>query len=871
VFTAFREIWAVDFEFEFGGGRDNGERPRPVCLVAKELRTGRTVRQWRDEFGPLPPYPLDRGSLFIAFMASAELGCHLALGWPMPERILDPFVENAASVNGLSLRRSLINALTNRGLDHIGAIEKTEMINLILTGGPWSEADKTAILDYCQSDVEALARLLPAMTIDLPRALLRGRYMAAAARIEHRGIPIDTGLLQRLLAHWEAIKLGLITAVDADFGVYEGQTFKADRFAAWLTRTGTPWPRLDSGALDLEDDTFRSMAKVCPAVSPLRELRHALSQLRLNELAVGSDRRNRTLLSVFRSITGRNQPSNSRSIFGPSVWMRGLIKPEPGTALAYIDWNAQEFGIGAALSKDPVMMEAYLSGDPHLAFAKRVGAVPQSATKSSHRATRELYKTCVHGIGYGMGEQALGYRIGQPPIVARELIRQYHETYRVFSAWADEQVANAMLTNQMRTVFGWPLHVTGLTKERTLRNFQMQGNGSEILRLACCLATECGIGLCMPVHDAVLIEADLAEIGDAVAAMQDAMAEASRVVLDGFELGTEAKIVRYPERYADLRGVIMWERVQSLLVKAESRRRVTEFDLDTVRYFIREREAVRVRKERGDPRPWTDDPIMQVASFCNVHREDDRVSRWIAKNWRTPHADDPDLWFAMVVARLVNWPDTLAEIDYPVPWDPDHFLAVMVARRARSEKTTYGPAYTISAGTKGQLKPVYQMSQIFGPLWAAREQLRPKPGQSLIAWYSLLRDFHGMGSFMAAQVVADIKYVEPLTKAPDWWTFAASGPGSRRGLNRISGRPVDAGWREADWYRQLRRLHDVLAIDPPLHCQDLQNVLCEVDKLLRYRGGQGKPKRQYVPHDDAGVPTPARMSGTIPPTPARMV
>jgi hypothetical protein len=52
-------------------------------------------------------------------------------------------------------------------------------------------------------------------------------------------------------------------------------------------------------------------------VAPLRELRHALSQLRLNALAVGSDGRNRCLLSTFRAKTSRNQPSNSQFIFGP--------------------------------------------------------------------------------------------------------------------------------------------------------------------------------------------------------------------------------------------------------------------------------------------------------------------------------------------------------------------------------------------------------------------------------------------------------------------------------------------------------------------------------------------------------------------------
>jgi DNA polymerase I len=93
----------------------------------------------------------------------------------------------------------------------------------------------------------------------------------------------------------------------------------------------------------------------------------------------------------------------------------------------------------------------------------------------------------------------------------------------------------------------------------------MQANGAEMLRLACCLATERGIEVCAPVHDAVLICAPLDRLDEAIAGMRDAMAEASRIVLKGFELGTDVSIVRYPDRYADKRGVRMWTEVTSLI------------------------------------------------------------------------------------------------------------------------------------------------------------------------------------------------------------------------------------------------------------------------------------------------------------------
>ena len=570
---AFREVVVADFEF----AATPGDQPEPVCLVARELRSGRRFRLWRDQFGPAPPYATGPDVLFVAFYASAELGCYRGLGWPMPARILDLFTEFRARTNGLPTPAgaSLLGALTYFGLDAIGATEKEDMRALILRGGPWSDDERASILTYCEEDVAALGRLLSSMLsrIDLPRALLRGRYMAAAAAMEHVGTPIDVEMLGLLRHSWTSIQDQLIAEIDIDYGVFDGRTFKIDRFAGWLAANNIPWSLLESGRLDLSDDTFRQQAKAYPAVSPLRELRSALADLRLNDLAVGRDGRNRTILSAFRSRTGRNQPSNTRFIFGPSVWLRGLIKPPPGYGVAYVDWKQQEFGIAAALSGDKAMQAAYRTGDCYLAFAKQANAVPADATDKTHSAQRELFKQCALGVIYGMEAEGLALRIGQPPIVARDLLRAHRETYRTFWRWSDAAVDQAMLLGVIHTVFGWPVHVGEHSNPRSLRNFSMQGNGSEMLRIACCLTTELGIEVCCPVHDALLICAPLDRLDAHIAATRAAMAEASRLVLNGFELGTDFKDVRYPHRYMDARGRKMWDRVCDLVMAAEGGQR----------------------------------------------------------------------------------------------------------------------------------------------------------------------------------------------------------------------------------------------------------------------------------------------------------
>jgi hypothetical protein len=713
LFGCYREIWCLDFEFR----APDGHRPEPLCVVAREFRSGRVVRVWlADDRPPAPPYPTGPESLFVAFYASAELGCHLALGWPMPARILDLYAEFRNLTNGRPPAHGsgLLGALDHFGLNALDGAEKDALRLLAMRGGPHTAAERVALTDYCESDVDALARLLPRMAprIDLPRALLRGRYMAAAARMEWTGAPIDAERLELLRRNWDRIKTRLVREVNADYGVYvpagrrldpatkfgaavfdaarecgidpytlaeaaeyvhrtdreataerlqairaaraatglttarvgkildrggdyacvpgldvqsrelagmypelgigigydpdgvdedyapklwnllaepdpvpppkhspatirravelvgagvgnevpDGPlTFSSERWGAYLARKRIPWPRLTSGALALDDDTFKDMAKLYPAeVGPIRELRHALGQMRLNELAVGPDGRNRTLLSAFRSTTGRNQPSNGKFIFGPSCWLRSLIRPAPGRAVAYVDWSQQELGIAAALSADEGMMEAYRSGDFYLTFAKMAGAVPAAATKQTHGRERDQFKTVALGVLYGLSADGLARKLGVSPNRGRELLDLHRWTFRRFWAWSDAVEERAILTGELRTVFGWVVRVGPAAKPRSLRNFPTQANGAEMMRLAACLATERGVPVCCPVHDAFLIEAGADEIEFEVGRMTTAMRDASEFVLPGFALKTDAKIVRHPEHFSDPRGERMW-------------------------------------------------------------------------------------------------------------------------------------------------------------------------------------------------------------------------------------------------------------------------------------------------------------------------
>lgn len=564
-FAAYRQVWIEDFEFSVQAGG----HPSPICLVAHELHSGRTVRQWLWGTDASEPYEIDDETLVVGFFTPAEVSCRLVLGWSVPTQLIDLYPEFRAYFNGQKPASGwgLLSAAESFGVAGMAAVEKSEMRELAIRGGPFSQSEEADLLDYCASDVsltvEVLRRMAP--RIDSPRALLRGRYMAAVARMERVGVPIDVDRLTVLRDRLDDVKPALIEDVDRSFGVFDGTTFKRDRFAAYLTQRGIAWPRTDKGSLVMEDRTWRAMATSHPELMPLRELRASLSQLRLHDLAVGPDGRNRTMLSPFSARTSRNQPSNSRFVFGPAVWIRSLIRPAPGMGVAYVDWGQQEFGIAAALSQDQAMIEAYATGDPYLAFAVQAGAAPSDATKETHGPVRERFKQCALAVQYGMGEGSLAERLGCSPADARHLLDLHRQTYPRFWSWSDAAVDVATLRGRIETVFGWPLRVGPDLNPRSLRNFPVQANGAEMLRIACILTTEAGIRVCAPVHDALLIEAPLDRLDADVARTQQLMEQASVGVLDGFRLRTDVDVIRHPDRYDDPRGTEMWNRIWKVI------------------------------------------------------------------------------------------------------------------------------------------------------------------------------------------------------------------------------------------------------------------------------------------------------------------
>lgn len=272
-------------------------------------------------------------------------------------------------------------------------------------------------------------------------------------------------------------------------------------------------------------------------------------------------------------------------------------------------------------------------------------------------------------------------------------------------------------------------------------------------------------------------------------------------------------------------------------------------------YWIKERESIRLARNAGDRPPWTKDPILRDFRFCNVNREHDAVTAWIAQYVR-PQLVDTTLDDAIVqlyACRVFNDPAVLATI---IPVDSTRVLVERLQRRkAAGLKILRGAYLVVPHGTRMPVEEFY--ADVISTL---RHVLRKNrtPLDSLQSVADVMRTVKGISDFMANQVCADLRYARPWNlRWPDWGTFVLAGPGTLRGLLRWGGgKPTPRGAkghrsaRDADPRATLLAIR--AAIDPRLprgiagHLQDpnnLANCFCEFDKYERARDGNAQLRR----------------------------
>ena len=550
--NGFFEIWALDFEFHALDGRN----PSPLCFVAYELRSGKYIRLLEDEFPSSPPYGIGAHSLILAYAATAELRCHLSLGWPLPKNVIDLYTESRLRFNFPGPERGkggLFETLDRFAIPHIDPIEKKRLQKL----AGEMKLEPVRLLNYCQSDVDVLPKLflklLSDMDIDL--ALERGRCVIETAVIEHRGIPIAVPDYENLTVYRKQIRLDLIAQSPVS-EIYVNGSFSYKAFKEWLKKNEIDgWDVTQkSNRLVMAEDYLCKVVSVAPVVQPVLDLVLSLKAFKKCPFGVDSGRTHADQVP-FGAVSGRNAPSGY-VLTAVKLW-RWVIQAPEGTALIYCDYSNEEFAIAAFKSGDPNMVEGYALPDVYQSVADQLGV------------SRKNAKVAMLAIQYGAGPKRLENSLGIPYGEARKLFEYHKDTYAIYWKWSDAELEK--FKAQAAYILegdGWGLRLKDNDSANillTVRNFPIQGTAASILRRVVIEAAKSDIEIIGPLHDAVLIQAPAVEAEQCAEKMCRIMREVSSQFLDSHEIRVASHIHR--GRFEDKDGKADWERVFKILEK----------------------------------------------------------------------------------------------------------------------------------------------------------------------------------------------------------------------------------------------------------------------------------------------------------------
>jgi hypothetical protein len=509
----------------------------------------------------------------------------LNIGWPFPSPAIDLYAEYM-TIHNTEMSRgddskapgpSLIQACQRYRVTGMSKARKDEMRSLAYTKDNHTPEEIALLQDYClNDDCWMTLRLFIAMRprIDLLRAPIRGAFMMEIERMRWRGIPIDTDIYRRAERHAPAIVSKMRTELNRKLGaeVYYQNVFKRNTMLRVMQRDRIPIP-IDpkTGKYSCATKLIKSMIETYPLLKHYYEDKRMIDAVKNLKLEIGPDDHNRFWLNPLAQKTGRNNPSTNKGIFGLPHTMRSFMRPLPGMAFGTVDFGAEEVGIAAFLSRDPVLISDYLTGDPYHQFARAALGI-----ENPSKQQRQVYKACVLGRMYGIGVVSLARNLGISYSQAQQIVDQMKARYPVLNAWLERICIKAAHCIPITCTLGWSLAGKGRSgEERTFLNFPMQANGSELMRLVIVRASHLNLIGCA--HDSFMIEDTLDRIDQSVVELQKIMRQASRDLFGGelrADCDPDKDIVRYPDRFVDEReredGMRHWNWLMSLIAEEEN-------------------------------------------------------------------------------------------------------------------------------------------------------------------------------------------------------------------------------------------------------------------------------------------------------------
>lgn len=470
----------------------------------------------------------------------------------------------------------------------LGAIidtkEKEEVRELILSNPKsFNSYEKQRILEYGSSDVKYLYKILQAeiaiyrKRIPLrlkqltKQMLLRGEYAVRTAKMVQFGYPINPEWLRNFADNAPMVIQDCQRDINRQFP--DAPPFKwkksEQRFAmdqktvqAWIHKKHPEgWMLTNTGRYSLSLEAFESKYHYRHdypegnlGAQMLRYLKLSQAMKGYNPNAeksifndLGSDNRVRAYLNPYGAQSSRTQPASTGFVFLKPASQRSLVQAPKGRAIGDLDYSSEEFLLGALMSGDRKMIEAYKTGDVYLAFGKDIGYIPKDGTKKSHKMERDICKAVVLSISYLMSKIGLAARLTSEtgrewtPDEAQELIDLFESNYDVYTQWRKDQLAQYENDGFLMLPDGW--YLWGDNQNfRSVTNCPVQGLGAVIMRRAVALAQDKGLDVIFTLHDAIYIEYDFGDLA-AIDTLKDCMEQAFIEQFDG-ELRELAKLIR---------------------------------------------------------------------------------------------------------------------------------------------------------------------------------------------------------------------------------------------------------------------------------------------------------------------------------------
>ena len=552
----FEHIDVLDFEYK----QIDGNPPKPVCIVIKDLFTEKTIKEWLVNKKFKYPHPIQK-TLFVCHWAVAEVSCLIELGIDKPRAVFDTFIEEKKMFNGILRGFGLVDVCERHGIKGVMSHEKKEIWRKYIADNypNYTTEDEAGIMGYCEEDVVTTEKLFLSQLDKLTKkdnnfnriisqACFHGKAMGYCAQVEANGIHIDHKLFKDFRANFEKIKKLEIEEINKLCNVFDGDTFNQKKFEEFLKKEQLykRWPKTPTGKPKTDDRTFYRFQHI-PKIFALKNSLFIINSQKLKGYQLGEDNRSRSRLNMFGQLTGRTNVSTATNPFGAPRMMRTMIHPDEDSAYGYFDFKAQEPNVMAALSQDKNMLAAVDSPDPYLYVAKFVKAVPEYATKKSHPVERERYKVSYLAIAYDQTPYGLSAKLGVSLAKATFIHSNILNAFKDYKFWIKGVKVNAGRRGFFETKYGWKYHLNDESKvnPKRLSNYPIQANGGEVLRMAMIDVMEGGFdkNLSMIIHDALLLHIPRKNLAASVRKIKSLMEKAAEKVI-GRKISVDTKIIR---------------------------------------------------------------------------------------------------------------------------------------------------------------------------------------------------------------------------------------------------------------------------------------------------------------------------------------